>query len=222
MTAADLKRIEGRIAQLWDDGEVNALTHLSGGNESELLRIFQSIGPDDWILCSHRAHYHYMLAEVARHNYHGREFIGGNIDRVADDLIEAVKAGRSMFMFGPRFIQSAICAGLCTTAVGLAMGIQRKGENRRVHVFVGDGASSQGSMFEAVNMAMGRKLPVHFYIESNNRQCNVSMQDRHEVAFPWPAEYVTRYEYTPTWPHAGTGSRPNLKSQEPPAWLSKP
>jgi hypothetical protein len=61
MNAADLIEFEKKIAALWAAGELPFLTHLAGGNEAQLINIFNDIGPDDWVFASHRCHYHALL-----------------------------------------------------------------------------------------------------------------------------------------------------------------
>lgn len=225
MTPAQLTSTEDKLVQLWEEGSINSLIHFAGSTDLEyeawLCRMFQPnvIGPSDWVLCSHRAHFHYLLYTYYQaHKMNG--YYQYSFQRASEDLIEKVKSGRSMFLYGRRFIQSAIVGGLCGVAAGLAMSIKARGGKNRVWLFGGDGMADQGSFFEAVNLAHGRDLPVTFLVESNNRQCGVSRQQRQVKDWQWPP-CVVWHEYSPKYPHAGTGGRPELKSQQPPTWLSR-
>lgn len=194
MNPNELLATEAEIERLWNEGELPFLTHLAGGNEQFLCDFFQSnIKPTDFVLASHRCHFHYLL--------HG----GLN-------LVEKVKAGKSMFLYAPRFLNSAIVAGTCGIAAGLALSIQRRGGSERVWCFVGDGATEQGGFYEAVRFVEGRDLPVTFIVEDNNSSCGVTKEQRGIKSFQWPA-CVVEYRYAPTHPHAGNGSRPVLKQQ---------
>lgn len=196
-TASELIATENELARLWDEGSIPSLLHLAGsidGSYEQWLCDFfhENVKPTDWILCSHRAHLHYQL--------HG-----------GADLIAQVLAGNSMFLAGPRFIQSAIVAGTASIAVGLALAIQRRGGSERVWNFVGDGAEDHGHLYEAIRLAHGRKLPLQFIIEDNDSSCGVTKAQRGSPDdWHWP-DCVTRIKYTPRWPHAGTGVRPTLK-----------
>lgn len=199
-TPKELMATEEKLAELWNAGDIPSLLHLAGSEdgayEKWLCEFFRNnIRPDDWVLCSHRAHFHYQL-------HCG---LGG------DDLIKHVLERRSMFLAGSRFIQSAIVAGTCSIAVGIAMAIKARGDDQRVWNFVGDGCEDHGHFAEAVRAAHGMSLPLTFIIEDNNSSCGVTKSQRGSPEdWQWP-DCVIRYRYTPRWPHAGTGKRPNLK-----------
>lgn len=197
MTASELIATEDQIRELWQAGEINSLLHLDGsvdGIYEEWLCDFfrENIKPTDWVLASHRCHYVYQL--------HGWT-----------DLVEKVKAGKSMFLYGPRFLCSAIVAGTASIAAGLALSIQQRGGEERVWCFVGDGAEDHGHFYEAVRLTLGRNLPLTFIITDNNSSCGVTKDQRGSPSYwKWPS-CVIRHSYQPKYPHAGTGVRPTLK-----------
>lgn len=197
MIAEQLTAIEAKIAALWDAGELPYLVHMSGGNEEILLDIFEGIKPTDWVLSSHRSHYHYLL--------HGG---------TEEELIAKVKAGKSMFLYGPRFLTSSIVAGMACIAAGIALDIQRDGGSEMVYCFLGDGASEEGHFYESVRFVNDRNLPCQFIIEDNDLSSGVTKAQRGVKRWQWP-DCVTYYEYKPTYQHAGTGSRPKLKLCQP-------
>lgn len=198
MTPEELTNTEAEIAQAWNDGEINALTHFSGGNEEWLCKFFEeNIKPTDWVFVSHRAHFHFLL--------HGGK-----------DLLEKVKAGKSMFLYTDRFIQSAIVAGNCCIAAGVALSIQKRGGAEKVFCFLGDGAEDEGHFYEAVRFSHEKRLPIKFIIEDNNSSCGVTKEQRGSPWWGWSCvPCVIRHEYKMTYPHAGTMIRPKLKSQTP-------
>jgi acetoin:2,6-dichlorophenolindophenol oxidoreductase subunit alpha len=194
MTKELLIETENRIKAHWENGDIPYLTHLCGGNEDQLIEIYDGIDTTrDWILCSHRTHYHALMCGVE-----------------PDDLVERVLNGKSMFVYGDRFICSAIVAGVCSIACGIALGIAQKGTPGRVWCFVGDGATDEGSFWEAVRFAEGRRLPITFVVEDNGAQCGVSRHERWgDEARLLESELlnyscVKYYRYQPTYPHAGT------------------
>lgn len=193
ITPEQLTTTEEEIRALWEQGEIPYLTHLAGGNEKELIDIFRDIKPTDWVFASHRAHFHYTL--------HGHT-----------DLVEQVRTGKSMFLFGPRFIASAIVAGTACIAAGMALSIKLRGGSEWVYCFVGDGAEDQGHFYEAVWFVHERQLPCVFVVEDNDSSCGVTREQRRGSDWPrpWPS-CVRRYHYKPTWPHAGSNVRPQLK-----------
>lgn len=207
MTPQDLIDTEEEIRALWEAGELPYLVHLCGGNEKELIEIFKDIKPSDWVFASHRCHYHWLL-----HNAHRKFIERQGTHSARRELVDRIKAGKSMFLYGPRFICSAIVAGTASIAAGMALAIKRRGGSERVWCFVGDGAEDEGHLYESVWFVHDRDLPCTFIIEDNNSSCGVTKGQRRGsyMMRPWP-ECVKRYTYVPTWPHAGSNVRPQLK-----------
>ena len=209
MNAQILRNTEKEIEQLWNEGELPYLTHLAGGNENWLVDFFaENVKPTDWICASHRAHFHWMLHYGMQIASDGKEN-GPLLAHIS--LIEKVKRGKSMFLYGPRFIQSAIVAGTCAIAVGLAKGAVLRGTGERVFCFVGVGAEDEGHFYEAVRHVHATKLPCNFIIEDNNGSCGVTKEQRGSPDdWQWP-DCVIRHRYTLAWPHAGSGKPMVLK-----------
>lgn len=63
-------------------------------------------------------------------------------------------------------------------ATGLGFGIQRKGQDAIAYVGCGDGATSQGSFFEALNWASRTKAPVLFTVQDNGYAISVPVADQ--------------------------------------------
>ena len=61
----------------------------------------------------------------------------------------------------------AIVAGQMPLAVGLALAIKMKDEDRVVMCFFGDGSVAEGEFHESLNLASLWKLPVVFFLENN-------------------------------------------------------
>ncbi len=196
ITEQGLIEAEKKIAALWEDGQLPYLVHLSGGNEKPLLKIFESITDGDYIFGSHRAHYHYLLS-------------GGT----PEALIEKVKSGDSMFLFDRKlnFYTSSIVAGTACIAAGVALALNMQGKTNRVWCFLGDGASDEGHLYEAVRFVHGKNLPCTFIIEDNDTSVETPSSLRYGTApFTWPSCVMT-YRYTPIYPHAGSGCKHHIQ-----------
>lgn len=216
ITADQLIATEEEIRRLWEAGDLPYLIHLQGGNEKEIIEIFKDVKPTDWVFASHRCHYAYVLHKYIRYLAMPREvFTDRDCWEVAScDLIQRVKFGKSMFLYDECFVCSAIVAGTASIAAGMALAIKRRGGSERVFCFVGDGAEDSGHFYESVWFVQNRDLPCRFIIEDNDSSCGVTKLQRrggHGLR-PWPT-CVHRYFYTPTWPHAGSNVRPQLKWQ---------
>lgn len=217
MTAEELIDGEEELVRLWNAGEIPFLTHFSGGNEQQLIDIFREIKPTDWVMASHRCHYHWRLHHEGQH-FFNRNLAGEGVVRTSGithdaktELKELVLRGKSMFLYGPRFICSAIVAGTASIAAGAALAIWHRGGQEQVWCFVGDGAEDEGNFYEAVRFVHAMGLPCTFIIEDNDGSCGVTKAQRHSPhEWEWP-DCVIRYRYAMTYPHAGTNIRPQLK-----------
>jgi len=68
---------------------------------------------------------------------------------------------------GGLLVATAPLAIAASTMTGLALGFQRRGEARVGVSFIGEGGSSQGDWYEAVNFAAVRRLPLLIFVENN-------------------------------------------------------
>ncbi len=77
-------------------------------------------------------------------------------------------------------------------ALGLAMAVQRRGEDAFVYVSAGEGATSQGTFHEALNWATRIKAPLLFFIEDNKFAISVPVED--QIAGGTPYKLAAGYE----------------------------
>lgn len=194
----DLIEFEQKIASHWEDGRLPFLVHLSGGNESFLIDFFRdNIIEGDWILSTHRNHYHALLSGISK-----------------EKLEKLILDGDSMFVFDEKrkFLTSSVLAGTTCIAAGIAWALKEEGSKNKVWCFLGDGAEEEGHFYEAVMMVQGYNLPCTFIIEDNNRSVDTAINDRLPNSFRmvWP-KCVIRYKYTPYFPHAGNGTKKMIK-----------
>lgn len=188
LTPEDLIAFEDEMAREFEAGNIKAPLHLSDGNERQLIEIFKSIGADDWVCGTWRAHYHCLLKGVSR-----------------DELRARILEGRSIGLCFPRHrvLCSAIVGGIAPIAVGLAWAIKWRGGHERVWCFLGDMAAECGIVHESMVWAAGHDLPVVWIIEDN--KIGGTAVPTREV---WPlgeAAHKIRYEYDMTRPFVGVG-----------------
>jgi len=204
MTKEDLIAFEADLAEEWGKGNIKCPLHLSGGNEDQLIEIFERIGKDDYVFATHRNHYHYLL--------HTGNIAGLRSEVLGDKNGICKGNGRSMAVadYVHNFFSSAIVGGMCAPAVGVGWTLKRNGDSRRVWCFVGDGVLDGGHFWEALQYAEGWDLPVTFIIEHNNRSTCTSVKERlgdkrscrDLLMF---SEKVEIYDYEAVWAHVGTG-----------------
>ena len=194
MNATELIAFESKIKAAWEAGELPCLLHLCGGNERQLLKLFSCVEPGDWIFSTHRAHYHALLAGMP------------------PETVEAkIRDGRSMFLYSKEhnFLCSAVLAGCCGMAAGVAWQLKQEGSSAQVWCFIGDGGEEEGHFYEAALFVEANGLPCNFIIEDNDRSVDTPRTVRRGRARGLEHLFscVTRYTYTPTYPHAGSGCK---------------
>ena len=188
-TKQELISFEDKIGNLYLDNKLPFLFHLSGGNEEQLISIFENIKEEDYVISNHRSHYHALL--------HG----------IPPEVVEdRILNGRSMFIYdrARNFFCSAIIGGTPAIAAGIAWALKKKGSKKKVWCFVGDGTEDNGHLFEAVRYVEGWDLPCTFIIENNNRSVEATNSDRWGKAadYKWNSPFVLKYKYEITYPHA--------------------
>jgi pyruvate dehydrogenase E1 component alpha subunit len=130
-----------------------------------------------------------------------------------NELKREIIANRSISLCFPKqkIVSSAIVGGIIPIALGVAMGIKRRGGKNKVYCFMGDMTSETGIAHECIKYATNHKLPIHFIIEDNGKSVMT------ETRPTWKQEkltyengkhpLVTYYKYQTKYPHAGAGQR---------------
>ena len=191
-----LRSFETQVANDFNAARIRAPVHLYSGNEEEMIRIFEEIEEEDWVLCSWRSHYQCLLKGVPE-----------------DTLRKEILEGRSISLCfaEQRIYSSAIVGGNVPIAVGVAMGIKLRGEARRVHCFVGDMTSETGIFHECVKYSENHDLPVRFIVEDNSLSvCTDTREAWGSQTLSYEGRNDARvvyYRYKTSYPHAGAGVR---------------
>ena len=204
-TIKSLKAFEKNLAEAFELGKINCPLHLSGGNEKQLISIFKEVEEKDFVFSGHRNHYHYLLK-------------GGDAQKLTDEIFGKETGvckgqGRSMHIYDKsiNFYTSAIVAGVCAPAVGVAMAIKQQfGQNQNanrphVWVFVGDGGEDSGHFAEAVRLSNSRELPITFIVEDNDFSIDSTKEMRWHLYTPIADKRILRYTYRRIYPHVGIG-----------------
>ena len=192
-TADDLRQFEEEIAAIFAEGKIRSPIHLAGGNEEQLIEIFDSIDRSDWVCAGWRSHLHCLLHGVP-----------------PDELKAAIIDGQSVSLCFPKHkvFCSGIVGGIAPIAVGLAWSEKKRAEENlghcaRVHVFLGDMAFEAGIVHEATKYAARHDLPIRFIVEDNHKSVGTPTQLSWGNIMKKPD--VIRYHYELTRPHSGVG-----------------
>jgi len=161
-TMRAIREFETRISKEFAAGTVPGMTHLYIGQEAVAAGVCAHLTDEDNIASTHRGHGHAIakgcdLKGMALELFRKGEGIckgkGGSM-HIAD-----VSKG----MLGA----NAIVGGAAPLALGAALTAKVHKSGNVGVAFAGDGATNQGTSFEAINMAVALKLPLILIIENN-------------------------------------------------------
>lgn len=185
-----IRKVQLEIEKLYHLDQMKTPVHLCLGQEAIAAGVCVNLKKEDYVSSNHRGHGHYIAK-------------GGDLKAMVAELY-CKETGCSRGRGGSMHLidtsvgllgSSSIVGGGIPIAVGEALGIALQKEKRVSVVFFGDAASEEGSLYESMNFAALKKLPVIFVCENNfysvcshidSRQANgdISMRPK---AFKIPA-----------------------------------
>jgi pyruvate dehydrogenase E1 component alpha subunit len=144
------------------NGEVLCPVHLYTGQEAIATGVCAALSENDYVFGSHRSHGHYLAK-------------GGDLRELVGEIYckeNGCSGGRggSMHIIAPEIgmVGSApIVAGTIPLALGAALASKIRKEKRLTVSFFGDGAAGEGVLYESLNFAALKKLPIIFACENN-------------------------------------------------------
>ena len=158
-----IRRFEEKAGQLYGMGEIGGFCHLYIGQEAVVVGMEAVKKEGDQVITGYRDHGH-MLACGMDPNGVMAELTGrsGGLSR---------GKGGSMHMFSTEkkfYGGHGIVGAQIPLGAGLAMANKYRGNDNVSFTYFGDGASNQGQVFEAMNMAAVIKVPAIFVFENNH------------------------------------------------------
>lgn len=157
-----IRIFEDTAAELHKHGEIPGSLHTSHGQEAEIVGACTAVRRDDYMVGNHRSHGH----PIAK----GADLRGLMAELFAKRTGVCSGKGGSMhladFSVGSLGETSIVGSGI-PVAAGAALGAKMQRLDRVSLCFFGDGASSQGTFHETLNMASIWKLPAIFLCENN-------------------------------------------------------
>ncbi|NXD32545.1 ODPA dehydrogenase, partial [Spelaeornis formosus] len=155
-----MRRMEQAADALYKQKMIRGFCHLAIGQEAVSVGMEAAIDGDDRVITSYRCHTFAVLR-------------GGTIKGVIAELMGRVDGmsfgkGGSMHIFTPSFFGGNGIVG-AQVPVGAGISLAQKYLKQKSCTFAlyGDGASNQGQVFEAYNMAKLWNLPCVFVCENN-------------------------------------------------------
>ncbi len=147
--------------RLYKEKKIRGFCHLSTGQEAVAAGIEHAITKEDHVITAYRCHGFALMR-------------GGTVRSIIGELLgrrEGIAYGKggSMHMFAKGFYGgNGIVGAQVPVGAGLAFANQYMGKDNTTLALYGDGASNQGQVFEAFNMAKLWNLPIIFGCESKS------------------------------------------------------
>ena len=158
-----IRLFDERAAKMLMRGQIPGTIHTSIGQEAQVVGACMALRTQDNIAGNHRSHGHPigkgsalgpLMAELVGKATGVCKGKGGSM-HLADSSIGSLG-------------ESGVTGSSIPIAVGAALSAKTLGEDRVAMSFFGDGASSQGVLYESLNLASAWKLPVIFLCENNH------------------------------------------------------
>ncbi|KAM7205082.1 dehydrogenase E1 component domain containing protein [Rhypophila sp. PSN 637] len=180
-----IRQMEMAADRLYKEKKIRGFCHLSTGQEAVAVGIEHAIEKTDDLITAYRCHgYAYMRGATVR------SIIGELLGR-REGI--AYGKGGSMHMFTKGFYGgNGIVGAQVPVGAGLAFAQKYNGTKRATVILYGDGASNQGQVFEAFNMAKLWKLPALFGCENNKYGMGTSAARSSALT-----DYYKRGQYIP-------------------------
>ena len=166
-----MRRFEEKTGQLYIQQKIRGFCHLYIGQEALVAGSESVLRREDRVITAYRDHAHPI----------GR---GLHPKYIMAELMAKVTGcskgkGGSMHLFSKEynfFGGHGIVGGQIPLGAGIAFADKFNGNDNVTLCYMGEGASHQGALHEAFNMAMLWKLPVIFIIENNGYAMGTSVE----------------------------------------------
>ncbi|MDQ2103338.1 thiamine pyrophosphate-dependent dehydrogenase E1 component subunit alpha [Azospirillum isscasi] len=153
-----IRYAEERLLDLFSTGALNGTTHTSIGQEANAVGVINALDRSlDTVWSHHRCHGHFIA-------YSGQ--VASLFAEVMGRTLGVCRGrGGSQHLCYRNFYSNGIQGGIAPLAVGSALGDRAKGAV--TVVFIGDGTTGEGALYESLNMAAVWNVPVLFVLEDN-------------------------------------------------------
>ncbi len=157
-----IRYFDERASKMVKRGEIPGTVHTSIGQEAQVVGATMALGDSDYMTGNHRSHGHPigkgaalgpLMAELVGKAWGVCGGKGGSM-HLADFKVGSLG-------------ESGIVGSSIPIATGAALSSKVLGNGRVSLAFFGDGASNQGCLYEAMNLASVWKLPIVFLCENN-------------------------------------------------------
>jgi TPP-dependent pyruvate/acetoin dehydrogenase alpha subunit len=191
---------EEAVAHLWTEGLISGEMHLGTGEEAINAGVVDHLRDGDGMALDHRGTAAMLMRGVEPVKLL-REFLGE-----ADGLCAGMGGHMHMYSKEHLVASSGIVGASGPAAVGFAMAAQILRPGSLAVAFFGEGATNQGMLMEALNLAVVWQLPVIFVCKDDGwsittESSRVHSRDLSDRArsFGMPAEEVDGLDIRAVW-----------------------
>ncbi|MBV9046189.1 MAG: pyruvate dehydrogenase (acetyl-transferring) E1 component subunit alpha, partial [Alphaproteobacteria bacterium] len=166
-----IRRFEEKAGQLYGMGLIGGFCHLYIGQEAVVVGMQAAQKPGDQVITAYRDHGHMLACGMDAKNVMS-ELTGRGTGY-------SKGKGGSMHMFSAEkqfYGGHGIVGAQVPLGTGLAFANKYRNNGQVSVTYFGDGASNQGQVYEAFNMAELWKLPVVYVIENNQYAMGTSVE----------------------------------------------
>ena len=156
------RKFEEQLQEMFDQGLVHGTTHLAVGEEATAVGTILGAAPQDYVLATHRGHQQ-ALAKGVDVDAMMAEMLGKSTGVCKGKGGSMHMADINKGLLGA----NGVVGSNAPIACGAGLSIRRRGEDRIVLCFFGDGAANLGAIHEAMNLASVWNLPVLFVLVNN-------------------------------------------------------
>src|SRR5581483_2418473 len=154
-----VRHVEQSLLRLFGEGKLSGTTHTCIGQEAIAAAMWASLGPDDIVFSSHRCHGHFLAC-------------GGRLKDLLAEIMgrnSAICGGRggSQHLHYGNFYSNGVQGGVVGNATGIALAEKLKGGKGATVAVLGDGTLGEGLVYESLNFASMRELPILYLLEDN-------------------------------------------------------
>lgn len=156
-----LRNFDLKTSFLFRNGRIKGSVHTYIGQEAVAVGISENLISGDYFISTHRCHGHALAKGADPKKLYSEIF--GKVDGYSKGR------GGSMHITSKdiNFIATPIVGGGIPIGVGISLGLKKEKSRNIVIVFIGEGATNQGTFHESLNLASIFKLPVLFVCENN-------------------------------------------------------
>jgi len=157
-----IRLVEEKLIELHPEQLMKSPHHYYIGQEAVAVGVCVALEKEDHVFSSHRSHGHYLAK-------------GGDLDKFMAEMyckIDGCSKGKggSMHLIDTKIGHmgsSGIVSGSIPIAVGSALAFKMQNKRNVAVAFFGDGAADEGVLYESINFAALKKIPVIFVCENN-------------------------------------------------------